>query len=198
VTKSESGEFVAKVAGLKYSTVLVEGDSISLPPDRRGRLTFEQAKNFDIYSFGLLGIWLLFDDATEESVNTSRGYLKNSYSDVLGRLRDKVERHKQVQKWVADSSDLNELQKSQLVRLFDLTLLGGPYKTHCGMEVTLTILDSCVEPEPLPHPESLSHEKPPGGPLATITDATAELNMVLDEASNVRCHIHNRNIVLTH
>jgi hypothetical protein len=181
VTKSESGEFVAKVAGLKYSTVLVEGDSISLPPDRRGRLTFEQAKNFDIYSFGLLGIWLLFDDATEESVNTSRGYLKNSYSDVLGRLRDKVERHKQVQKWVADSSDLNELQKS-----------------HCGMEVTLTILDSCVEPEPLPHPESLSHEKPPGGPLATITDATAELNMVLDEASNVRCHIHNRNIVLTH
>jgi serine/threonine protein kinase len=122
VFPDDEGEIVAKVCDFGYSTLSArnsEEQQIHLPistpwnapeVDRNARFSLHQAKLADVYSFGVLCLWLLLTDATPQ--NTMH----------IGKLKEDGELEQFVRGRIGDMPSLGTDQKNGLTSFFACAL----------------------------------------------------------------------------
>jgi serine/threonine protein kinase len=112
VVKDDDGVYHAKVTDFGYSTVSRGSSRINMPfsrgwtaPEypRRGGYTFSEAMRMDVFSFGLVCLWLLFFSEKEEVPDD----VQNALQIVL---EDLVKTNKEI------TSDIVEILRSSLQR----------------------------------------------------------------------------------
>lgn len=125
---------IVKVTDFGYSTLTTQGSElIDLPqsepwcaPEYHGRgQSFVQAKKADVFSFGMLCLWILFNEhiaviARNEQSCSVYSFLEDSkFEDSLLPFSRELVRQK---------NNISENQKSLLLAFFDSTLTKNPLK----------------------------------------------------------------------
>jgi len=141
IFRDEKGKAIPKVIDFGYSTVGVESD-IQLPmspgwnapevgdPRECRTFTFPQAKKADIFSAGLVALWLLEEDSIQahlpNDIRESGAVDARDEIPWSRKIRSLVEKggfSDHVQKTLGAIPDLNEDQRSGLQNLFNLSLV---------------------------------------------------------------------------
>jgi serine/threonine protein kinase len=182
VTRSGNNRFVAKVSGFGFSSISEESGLVYLPrsipwsaPEfHHLAFTFQQAKKTDIYSFGLVSMWLLFNEKIECLPNGLRSFGEYSERDKLCGL---------ASQWLVESPDLNEASKSRLLDLFNCTAALDPQQRYEGMDNVSAILDSVIGRPTHPLIMSLAADSQQA---ASWTDITAQMNSISGNELEVR------------
>jgi hypothetical protein len=142
VFKDDQNSFVPRVTDFGYSTKIVDRDSVFLPksiplaaPEHHHRsFTFCNAKKCDVYSFGLVCLWILFQDKLSEAFPTFLGIHDrlDASSSQYGQ-RASAEKLQDEEKLLAFSKNavitavgLDSQQKAKLEQLFDTALVCDP------------------------------------------------------------------------
>jgi serine/threonine protein kinase len=129
IFKEKSGMYGAKVIDFGYSTRYMNEDqrlklAISTPwnapenIDTSLKWNFDDAKNTDIFSFGMVCLWLLFEPYFSESAPTER----SGYS----LRRAKEEPRTCAHQLLASETALKESAKNALAEFFDSSLCHDP------------------------------------------------------------------------
>jgi len=124
IFENESNHFVAKTADFGYSTQFAnDNELVKMPrssywvaPEWHHRgFTTMNAMKMDMYSFGMLCLWLLF-------YNTQRNTTRDFYGDLNSAKTVSVLAHQSI---IAMAS-LDDQKRYNLDQLFDLTLANNP------------------------------------------------------------------------
>lgn len=136
---NDSSRYVAKVADFGYSTWFAsDGELVKMPRSRywvapewhhRG-FTTADAMKMDIYSFGMLCLWLLFYNTQE---NTTRDF----YSHLNSAERVSALAHELV-----SIAGLDDQRRCNLNQLFDLTLANNPAERGSNFNQLISLLVS--------------------------------------------------------
>jgi serine/threonine protein kinase len=138
VFKDETGNYIARVADFGYSTHFCDtNDLVSMPksipwnaPEHHHRgFSMPRAKKMDVYSFGALCFWLLF----ERSGSTFSSPAAGATSERRESLKDLFMRHNNEDglldlalSLVAEEESLNGDTRTRLINFFQASLTKGP------------------------------------------------------------------------
>ena len=126
VFENDSKEYVAKVADFGYSTWLGgANDAVLMPrtphwtaPEWHHRpIRSESAVRMDVYSFGLLCLWLLF-------YHRGKTAHRNFYED----LKTEQEPSALAHRLIIETTDMDDEKKDTFHQFFDLSLAVDPAK----------------------------------------------------------------------
>jgi serine/threonine protein kinase len=159
--EDEPGSYTAKVADFGFSTHFrSEDDLVNIPisvpwnaPEHHNRAFYPQAaKAMDVYSFGMLCLWLLFGVETSETTPCSLR-VANVAETFSFEARDWSEKGDLLLSWkndrlldratqsVAEDGRLKAELKDRVTRLFQLSLRVDPQKRITDWGCILSFLD---------------------------------------------------------
>lgn len=127
IFEQDNGNYIAKVSDFGYSTLFAtEEDLIFMPcsepwtaPEYHHRgFRPSQAKKLDAYSFGMLGLWLLFYNTNLNTVRDFRHEVQKLDTDILDHALLLLEK----------SQELEAENKAFLEEFFRATLEKNPEK----------------------------------------------------------------------
>ena len=152
-----------KVADFGYSTLTVgESGKVSLPKSRPwndpeyhfGEFEVQEAKRTDVYSFGMLCLWFLFEnhlsnipqttaDGTEELISFDAPLLQCGRPTLLELLKDEG-RVGDIANNLVESMPgfLNVEYQIRLKEIFSLTLPLNPAKRTCNLARVISLLSN--------------------------------------------------------
>ena len=153
-----TGKITVKVADFGYSTLIVgESGKVSLPKSRPwnapehhfGEFESQEAKQTDVYSFGMLCLWLLFGtrlsdipqtaaDGTAELISFNAHLL--GCRTVLEDLKDEDRVEDIAHQLVESTPGLDIEYKIRLKEIFRLTLPLNPGKRTCDLARVIGLL----------------------------------------------------------
>ena len=144
VSETDEGNYVAKAADLGYSTVFTSADMLVYMPGSQNWVApewgpytttnLEGALKMDVYSFGLLCIWLLF-------YNIHRNDTSGFYEDTKAEQSTLV----LARRLVTEAVGLDAQQIHRLTRLFESTLASDPAGRSADFGGLLRLLVPCIE-----------------------------------------------------
>jgi len=159
VFKDNTGAFTAKVTDFGYSTCYTGDDLIKLPRSRpwdapelesiRKGVNPEQACKVDVFSFGLLCLWLLFEKNLVgiEPLPTSKGG-KLSFNSSIERLANVLNNMKEANKLVQLAHELlvmemslNHRQKRKMKQFFSKSLTCDTSSREADIKRLMKLLD---------------------------------------------------------
>jgi serine/threonine protein kinase len=139
VFEEPPGKFIAKVSDFGYSSMLGDQDSVYLPHTRpwyapewhRRAFTLSQAVRMDIFSYGLLCLWILFQDEPLfpslhdiEALKLEQGLL--GLSDQL----------------IATAMPSHNSTRANIASFFRLSLTHSPERRSDGFSTLVQLLSS--------------------------------------------------------
>ncbi|KAK5454372.1 hypothetical protein LTS15_006372 [Exophiala xenobiotica] len=157
VSKSvDSGAYGIKITDFGYSSLgSSESDEVKLPlsrpweaPEYHDRwFQLKAAKKTDVYSFGLLALWLLFRDETLVLDNGMDIKVSEAFGDTEDFAMARLQRSKRdgtlldaTLKLTARKADLTDRQRLVIDRLFSLSLERTPHKRAADMQPFVELL----------------------------------------------------------
>ncbi len=147
----------AKVADFGFSSLSRSNEAVFLPRskpwnapewDPRG-FTVDQAKRQDVYSFGLLCLWLLLPDELDIDMNAAFQPNKTAGDDAIMRFKfdsriEKLKKSDQLRHQAIEAvgrlHGLDEMQRKNLNSLLYATLAFEPLDRTCDFETLLRLL----------------------------------------------------------
>jgi len=165
VFRNGPSEYVARVTDFGYSTHCADGNPVYMPwswpwgaPEHHHRgFSFCQAVKMDIYSFGMLCLWLIFEKQLSktippEVVGETRGYAVFSlrYIECQGQnhlsdLKSENLLPKLASYLIVTNSDLDDVQKENLQIFFNSSLAKHPERRCSSIRQLLTLIDPGVK-----------------------------------------------------
>ena len=134
--KNETGAYTARVIDFGYSTVYTGRGRIEIPrtegweaPEwaQRGGFSFSEARKVDVFSFGLVCLWLLlYDYSNPLNICKLRREARNMAAFACDRVRLQ--------------SALDDLKKQKLMMLFMSTLTSDPEERSSDFDPILQYL----------------------------------------------------------
>lgn len=152
VFEHEPNSYVARVADFGYSTRFCgEFDLIKMPKSRpwnapehhRREFHASKAKKMDIYSFGVVCLWLLFEGNSSLPFNSQTSWTGGqfaSFKDVLKSQTDADSLLRFSIGLVEENGDFNRDMKTRLSHFFDCTLTSDPDKRSADLDRLLHLL----------------------------------------------------------
>jgi serine/threonine protein kinase len=154
IFRNGDGTYTAKVADFGFSTHFnsEQGDLIQMPmsmpwtaPEHHSRLFIpESAKVMDVYSFGMLCLWLLFDKAPSRAGTNNRAFsfeAKNWKENEDLLLSWKMNK---LLDWaiqlIANSASIKDEMKTCLTRFFQYSLQPDSKKRNADWDCLLRLL----------------------------------------------------------
>ena len=157
---STTGDFTVKVADFGYSTLIVGGSGKvvlpksrpwNAPEHRLGEFNAQEAKKTDAYSFGMLCLWLLFEDrlsdipqttvhGTAELVSFNAPLLQVGRPTLLEVLKDEDRVEGIANHLVESMPGLSVEYRIRLKEIFSLTLQLNPGKRTCDLTRVIGLL----------------------------------------------------------
>ena len=149
----------AKVADFGFSSLSRSDEVLFLPRskpwnapewDPRG-FTIDQAKRQDVYSFGLLCLWLLLPDEVDIDRNVAfqpngtacdDAILRFKFDNRVARLKKSDQLRREAIEAVGKLHGLDESQRKNLSSLLYATLAFEPLDRTCDFETLLRLLSS--------------------------------------------------------
>ena len=136
IVKNEIGAYTARVIDFGYSTVYTGRGRIEIPrtegweaPEwaQRGGFSFSEAQKVDVFSFGLVCLWLLlYDSSNPLNICKLRRETRNMAVFACDR--------------VGFQSDIDDLKKEKLMMLFMSTLTSDPEERSSDLDPILKYL----------------------------------------------------------
>jgi len=127
ISCDHSGSYTAKVTDFGYSTLVSSDDDLIMMPKskpwhapewhHRG-IKLSEAMKMDVYSFGMLCLWLLFKE--------NEGYPKGSEATTLGELKSTDKLRDLAHDLVLKTEDLDDQKRRRLDKFFELSLAHEP------------------------------------------------------------------------
>lgn len=150
IFEEEPGKYVAKVADFGYSTLSLnrtEDDEIQLPRSRpwnapevtewKVTFSFGEARTADAYSFGMLCLWLLFENKVSDNPFDADAKGKRIENDDLKWI-EKLKQDGDLQSFararVDETNNLDQDQKEGLKSFFKWTLTNDPIRRQLSKE----------------------------------------------------------------
>jgi len=157
VFKEATGKTTVKVTDFGYSTFTIDEEgSVLLPKSRPwnapehhfGEFTISEAKKTDVYSFGMLCIWVLFGNSLPDVLITTAEEETKSVSfnaplgprTLLEKLRDEGKVEQIANQLVELMTGLNTEYKTRLKGFFSLTLQLNPAQRTSNFEKLVRLL----------------------------------------------------------
>jgi serine/threonine protein kinase len=154
IFKDNTGEYTAKVTDFGYSTRFAHKDDlINMPKSRpwnapehdRDRFTPVQAQRMDVFSFGMLCVWVLFEKYLSGTVVLpQKAQWANQYfqdktqqhlsKHVLDNLKHDNKLALLAQQLIYAEQDIDQDIKQALERLFSILLAYNPNERHISLE----------------------------------------------------------------
>ena len=154
-------EITAKMADFGYSTITVgESGKVLLPKSRPwnapehhfGEFEIQEAKKTDVYSFGMLCLWILFGNRLPNLQQTTADGVTGILSfdipffrggpTLLECLKDE-DRLEGIANCLLESMlgfDVDSEYTNRLKEIFSLTLPHNPGKRTCNLEIVISLL----------------------------------------------------------
>jgi serine/threonine protein kinase len=151
----DTERLVAKVADFGFSTFAVEGESIRMPksppweaPEHHYKgCTISEAKKMEVYSFGMLCLWVLFQEGFGKSLPGLIGAIQDErslFSPISSENMMKLKNEDRLRFLAGDLirllDDLNDRQKENLKMFFDSTLAVDPDRRIAEFEKLIQLL----------------------------------------------------------
>jgi serine/threonine protein kinase len=152
IFKDDHGKFIARVADFGYSTFAEASTLVRLPqswpwnaPEHHFRpFSISDARKTDIYSLGMLCMWLLFDAQLSknfhpysqelEAVSGSLSFTRNNEEDTLWSLKDGDKIRFIAHDLVMSSKELGDIEKTNLSQAFHSILGRDPVGRNINLE----------------------------------------------------------------
>ena len=153
-----TGKTTVKVTDFGYSTLTAGGSGTVILPKSRpwnapehhfGEFKASEAKKTDVYSFGMLCLWVLFEnylsDVPQTTADGATGVISFdapflSGPTLLERLKDEDRLEYIANRLVESMSDLNAECRVRLKEIFALTLPCNPGKRTCDLARVFSLL----------------------------------------------------------
>jgi len=137
VSRDESNNFTAKVADFGFSNMSMTQGLVYMPksgvwtaPEWHHRgFSFASAMKMDVYSFGVLSLWLLLYISREDGSQTFYEYLASN-----------IHRPLDLEISLMEAFEKSDDKKRSTVDLFNLTLALEPNNRTSDMETCISIL----------------------------------------------------------
>ena len=157
VFKDATSKTTVKVTDFGYSTLATSEEGMVFLPKSRpwnapehhfGEFNALKAKKTDVYSFGMLSLWVLFGNTLPDISQTTAGATELiSFNAPLGRrtLLEQLKDEDQVQhianRLMESMSGLNTEQRVRLKEFFSLTVSLNPEKRTSDVGKLVSLLD---------------------------------------------------------
>jgi hypothetical protein len=137
----DDGALCAKVNDFSYSCLGKSDDGIvklpksepwNAPEYEPGGVKIEDAKSMDIYSFGMICLWLLFPSAFDGLINTRNG---------LGRGASRTDLQTAAQELASKEESLKPSSRQSLAEFFGTTLSLDPSKRQRDWQKLIKLLE---------------------------------------------------------
>lgn len=154
IFKDDAGAYTAKVTDFGYSTRFAnEDDLIAMPKSKpwcapeydRDKFKPAQARSMDVFSFGMLCVWVLFEKylsgivALPREAQWAERHFQNERKQglsehVLNRLKHEGKLALLAQQLIRAEQDVNKDLKQSLERLFSILLSCKPNERDVGLK----------------------------------------------------------------
>lgn len=145
IFQDQAGQYIAKVIDFGYSSRFAnEDEDILLPcswpwnaPESYSRCKPTQARKMDVFSFGMLCLWVIFENYLSgtvpfpEEARWAEQYFENAENESRSKsLLDELKRSDKLsslsRQLITAAPDLEENQKITLLQFFDACLVHNP------------------------------------------------------------------------